>query len=70
MLRHLAMDELKLSMVDKKLSEQQTPVDLVIHSTKLVLLDQQGRIRGYFDGETTGSIPLLLTAIAKLDKEP
>ena len=68
MMRHLAMDELKLSMVDKPPSERETPVDLVIHSTRLVLLDQQGRIRGYFDGETTGCIPPILDAIHQLNR--
>ncbi|MGA2542049.1 MAG: SCO family protein [Verrucomicrobiota bacterium] len=69
MMRHLAMEELKLSMVDKPPAERETPVDLVIHSTKLVLLDQQGGIRGYFDGETTGCIPAILAAIQSLRKE-
>jgi len=69
MMRHLAMDELKLSMVNKPPAERETPVDLVIHSTRLVLLDQQGRIRGYFDGETTGCIPPILAAIHQLNRE-
>ena len=68
MMRHLAMDELMLSMMDKKPAERETPVDLVIHSTRLVLLDQRGRIRGYFDGETTASIPAILAAIHQLNK--
>ena len=69
MLRHLAMEELKLSMVDKPPEERETPVDLVIHSTRLVLLDRQGRIRGYFDGETTKCIPDILAAIQNLNRE-
>ena len=69
MTRHLAMDELKLSMVDKPPAERETPADLVIHSTRLVLLDSQGRIRGYFDGETTGCIPAILAAIRQLNSE-
>ncbi len=69
MMRHLAMDELKLSMADKPPAERETPVDLVIHSTRLVLVDQQGRIRGYFDGETTGCIPAIVAAIRNLRKE-
>jgi protein SCO1/2 len=68
-MRQLAMDGLKLSMVDKKPSEQETPVDLVIHSTKLVLIDQRGRIRGYYDGETADCIPPLLAAIQNLAHE-
>ena len=68
-MRRLAMDGLKLAMVDKKPSEQETPVDLVVHSTKLVLIDQRGRIRGYFDGESTDCIPPLLEAIQSLARE-
>jgi cytochrome oxidase Cu insertion factor (SCO1/SenC/PrrC family) len=68
MMRRLAMDQLKLSMVDKPPAERETTVDLVIHSTRLVLLDEQGRIRGYFDGETTQCIPAILAAIQSLKK--
>ena len=69
MMRHLAMDQLMLSMVDKPPAERETPVDLLIHSTRLVLLDQQGRIRAYFDGETPGCIPAILAAIQILKSE-
>jgi len=69
MTRHLAMEELKLSMTDKPPAERETPVDLVIHSTRLVLLDPRGRIRGYFDGETTGCIPAILADIRQLNSE-
>jgi protein SCO1/2 len=69
MMRHLAMEELMLSMTDKPPAERETPVDLVVHSTRLVLLDQQGRIRGYFDGQTTGCIPAILAAIGQLNRE-
>jgi protein SCO1/2 len=68
-MRRLAMDGLKLAMMDKKPSEQDTPVDLVIHSAKLVLIDRNGRIRGYFDGETADSIPPLLAALQTLARE-
>jgi len=69
MMRHLVMDQLKLSLVDKPPAERETPVDLLIHSTRLVLLDQQGRIRAYFDGETPGCIPAILAAIQILKNE-
>jgi len=69
MMRRLATDQLKLSLVDKPPADRETATDLVIHSTKLVLLDQQGRIRGYYDGETTECIPAILAAIQKLNKE-
>jgi hypothetical protein len=44
-------------------------VDLAVHSTRLVLLDPQARIRGYFDGETTACIPAILAAIRQLNEE-
>lgn len=68
-MQQLVQQGLKLSMVDKPPAEQETPVDLVIHSTKLVLVDQHGRIRGYFDGETTDCISPLLEAIKNLARE-
>ena len=69
MIRHLAMDELKLSVADKPPAERETPVDLFIHSTLLVLLDRHGRIRGYFHGETSECIPSVLAAVQRLKKE-
>lgn len=68
-MQQLAVEGLKLSMTDKKPSEQDSPTDLVIHSTKLVLIDQHGRIRGYYDGETSDCIPPLLAAIQRLGRE-
>jgi cytochrome oxidase Cu insertion factor (SCO1/SenC/PrrC family) len=68
-MQKLVSQGLKLSMVDKKPAEQETPVDLVIHSTKLVLVDQHGRIRGYYDGETPDCLPPLLAAIQSLARE-
>ncbi|HEY3915034.1 MAG TPA: SCO family protein [Verrucomicrobiae bacterium] len=55
-LRHVMVDGLKLSVVDKSPGEQDNAVDLFIHSSKLVLLDREGRIRGYYDGETKDSV--------------
>jgi protein SCO1/2 len=68
-MQQLAMQGLKLSMADKPPSEQDSPADLVIHSTKLVLVDPHGRIRGYYDGETPDCIPPLLAAIQSLARE-
>ena len=51
-LRHATVEGLKLGVVDKPPGERDNADDLFIHSQKLVLIDQSGRIRGYFDGET------------------
>jgi protein SCO1 len=51
-LRHATVEGLKLSVVDKPPGQQDNTADLFIHSEKLVVIDQEGRIRGYYDGET------------------
>ncbi len=48
----LAIDSLKLSAVEKKPEDRQSPQDLFIHSTIFVVVDQRARLRGIF--ETTG----------------
>lgn len=42
----LAVDELKLTVVDKEERQRESPEDLFIHSTISVLVDRQGRLRG------------------------
>ena len=49
---NLAIDSLKLTAIEKKPEERQTPEDLFVHSTIFVIVDKQGRLRGIF--ETTG----------------
>jgi len=39
---------------------------LITHSTRFVLVDQQGRIRGYYDGAETGTADALLPDIRAL----
>jgi len=51
-LRHATVDGLKLGVVDKPPGDRDNAYDLFIHSQKLVVIDQNGEIRGYFDGET------------------
>ncbi len=45
----LAIDSLKLTAVEKKPEERQSPQDLFIHSTIFVLVDKQARLRGVFE---------------------
>jgi cytochrome oxidase Cu insertion factor (SCO1/SenC/PrrC family) len=47
----LAIDSLKLTAIEKKAEERQDPADLFIHSTILVVVDKQGRLRGIFETE-------------------
>lgn len=47
--------------------DPKTPIG---HSGKLVLIDKQGRIRGYYDGLTDTDIPALLADVRRLVQEP
>jgi len=48
----LAIDSLKLTAIEKKPEERQSPADLFVHSTIFVLVDKRGQLRGVY--ETTG----------------
>jgi protein SCO1/2 len=68
-LHGVEVDGLKLSVLDKPASEQESADDLFIHSEKFVLLDKMGRIRGYYDGQTAGSVAAVLAAAQTLARE-
>jgi protein SCO1 len=65
-LRHATVDGLKLGVLDKPPGERDNADDLFIHSQKLVVIDQNGQIRGYFDGETTEGAAQALDAAKNL----
>jgi len=65
-LRRAAVEGLKRSVMDNPSSQSDNDSDLFIHSQKLVLLDQDGRIRGYFDGETAEGASQALAAAKML----
>ena len=49
--------------------DQNNPAEIaapVIHSTKLALVDKNGSIRGYYDGEDPANLKLLADDIKKL----
>jgi protein SCO1 len=68
-LHRATVDGLKLGVLDKPPGERDNAEDLFIHSQKLVLIDQTGHIRGYFDGETTDG-PLQALAAATILARP
>jgi len=68
-LHHATVDGLKLGVVDKPPGERENAGDLFIHSQKLVVIDQNGRIRGYYDGETAAGVAQALAA-AKILARP
>jgi protein SCO1/2 len=65
-LHSVEVDGLKLPVLDKPASEQESSNDLFIHSEKFVLIDKQGRIRGYYDGQEEGAVRQVATAAVTL----
>ncbi len=71
---NLAIDSLKLTAVEKKPEERQSPEDLFIHSTIFVIADKQGRLRGVFETTGEGVEPgqvkqQLVEAVNRLERE-
>jgi protein SCO1 len=68
-------DVYALAMEGLKLAVQENPntnvaEDAFIHSTRFVLVDRSGRLRGVsFEGEDEGAVPDLVRAVAQLVKE-
>ncbi len=65
----LALNGLKLAVAEKKTDERESLDDLFIHSTKLVLIDGQGRVRGWFDGENPAAKDQILKSVRQLLRE-
>jgi protein SCO1/2 len=70
----LAIDSLKLTAIEKKPEERESPEDLFVHSTMFVVVDKRGQLRGVF--ETTGEgvdwpqmQGQILTAVRRLELE-
>lgn len=58
----LTRDQFKLMVTD----QGGTSEEPIIHSDKLVLVDQKGRIRGYYSGQDAESVKVLSAAVRKL----
>lgn len=65
----VAVDGLKLAVEETPENERENPNDLFIHSTKFVLVDKLGRVRGYFDGDDPQSTSEILSAVKSLERE-
>lgn len=70
----LATGSLRLTAVEIKPEERESPADLFIHSTVFVVVDKHSRLRGIF--ETTGPgvdaekvIPDIVGAVRRLERE-
>jgi len=73
-LNGLVSSSLKLTALEKKPEERETPVDLFIHSTIFVVVDKRGQLRGVFEtggeGVEWGKVKAdVLAAIRRLERE-
>ena len=68
-IHRLSVEDLKFVVVDKAQDQRDSADDLFIHSTRFVLIDKQGRIRAYYDGEAPATRAALLKSIDKLLRE-
>ncbi len=70
----LAIDSLKLTAIEQKPEDRKDPADLFIHSTILVVVDKQARLRGIFETEGEGVDPAherskVLALVDQLERE-
>ena len=65
----LAVDGLKLALIEKDPSERENMNDLFVHSTAFTLVDKRGRLRGFFQGLEPDSPQRLEEAIRALVAE-
>jgi len=65
----LATQQLLLAVAENPDPARAAPQDLFIHSTKVVLVDRVGRVRGAYDGEDSAAGEQILTDVRRLDRE-
>jgi transposase-like protein len=56
----------RLSVAERSPEQARDGGELITHSDRLVLVDADGRIRGYYHGTDAESLPLLLNDLAAL----
>ena len=65
----LATQQLLLAVAENPDPATAAPPDLFIHSTKVVLVDRAGRVRGAYDGEDPEAGERILADVRRLDGE-
>ena len=68
-IHRLARDGFKLAVDVVPASEAPSPGEAIIHSDRFVLVDGDGRIRGYFDPFDAGELEKLERAVSELGTE-
>jgi protein SCO1/2 len=64
----LSTQGFKLAAMEVPQGEQKTGDGPFLHSSRLVLVDGLGRIRGYYDSEEAGAIKSLVADLERLEK--
>lgn len=62
----LARESFRLGVEETPPEERTAETEDVLHSSKFVLLDRAGRIRGYYDGDVADTIPRLTRDVRRL----
>lgn len=68
-IQRVAVQGLKLAAGESTTAVTQPGEDLFIHSTKLVLIDRAGQVRGYYDGTEPDTQDRILKDLAVLARE-
>jgi len=73
-LANLAIDSLKLTVIEKRPQDRDSPNDLFVHSTIFVIVDKLGQLRGTFetsgDGVDFANVKKdILAAVRRLERE-
>ncbi len=67
MIRQLATHELLLVLQPKAEAERSSPDDLFLHSTRIVMVDPEGRLRASVDGLEPGAADRVLAVLRQLE---
>jgi protein SCO1/2 len=61
----VAINELKFTVIENE-EDRKPDEDLFIHSQKFVVVDRNGRIRAYIDGDEPQTVPKITSVVAAL----
>ncbi len=63
----LAIENLKMISIPKDINNRDSPADLFIHSSLLVLVDSKGQVRGSFESDSNNLLEDIQSALANLE---
>lgn len=69
-IRRLAIEDLKLVVVEKDAYQRTSEEDLFLHSTRFILVDRRGWVRGVYEGTEKAARDLLLRDLRLLVSSP